>query len=151
MQKLLKFWRGVRLRFAAKRLGFPMKMLDRYVYGITTAIGFVAWKAFGRHCEEFGFDRRHLFPIHRKGDMIGVYELFDHRRCRGYNPLGDYAAGDSGNNGDFRLVMICRVEGADRETFCPFCGRGKHHDCRCNEIRLSEGRYWLKKEIGLAV
>ena len=106
--KLQRLVGHLRLRKEAKRRGFPMWIKNKYIYGCYCWMGRPAFHRWCDHLRRLGIKDDDFTPLRGDGDAIAAYRLV--RSYRDSGPRGsDYASGDSGNVGDFKLARIDRV------------------------------------------
>ena len=107
----------IRLRLEARRHKFPVWIKNKYIYGCYCWMGRPMFHRWRDHMRGLGLRDDDIAPLRGDGDVIATYRLV--RSYRDSGPRGsDYAAGDSGNVGDFKLARIDRVpndlsEGSD--------------------------------------
>jgi len=100
------------LRREAKRHGFPVRIKNVYIYGCYCWMGIRAFEAWRDYMRGLGIKDRDLAPLRGDGDVIATYRCVRSYRD-GYRG-SDYAAGDSGNCGDFKLARVDRMPNAER-------------------------------------
>ena len=97
----------------AKKLNFPLVMLDRYLYALGFSFPFTLSR-----CEKWeemlkaeGISRydNQYHPAKSDEKYVATYQVVRSYRGKDYNAMGDYAGGDSGKHGDLVLVRIDEI------------------------------------------
>jgi len=94
----------IRLLRQARLHKFPVWIKGEYIYGCFCWMGLPAFERWREHLRGLGIKDGDLAPLRGDGDVIATYRLIRSYQ-KGYRG-SDYAAGDSGEDGDFKLARI---------------------------------------------